>query len=171
MKKKLILMLFVLTAMGSWAQMVKPFTVNSTGGSAALGGNVYDWSFAEMTLINTAVSGNLIVTQGLLQPIDPNVGTDELPTLSEGVKIFPSPTIDLLNLETSLNLPGRLSYQLMDMTGKMVANDELKVVNGKTLTTVSLELYPAGEYLLRVTFLSNTGRGNFNQTFKIQKIQ
>jgi hypothetical protein len=171
MKKKLILSLFVLAALGSWAQMVKPFAVNSTGGSATLGGNIYDWSFAEMTIVNTATASNLIVTQGLLQPIDPNVGTDEFPLIPEGVKVYPSPTIDLLNLETSFNLTGRLKYQLMDMAGKVVTGDDLTVVKGNTLTTLSLAAYPPGEYLLQVVFLSQTGNGNYNQTFKVQKLQ
>jgi hypothetical protein len=171
MKKKLILMLFVLAALGSWAQMVKPFTVNSTGGTATLGGNTYEWSFAEMTLVNTTAASNLIVTQGLLQPLDLNVGTTELTALPGGLKVYPSPTFDLLNLETSFDLPGQLNYQVMDMAGKVVLRNELKLESGSTLTSLSLEPYPAGEYLLRVLFISRAGTGNFNQTFKIQKLQ
>jgi hypothetical protein len=171
MKKLLLVMLVVVPSLCGFSQMVKPFVVNSAGGSAVIGGNSYDWSFAEMVMISTTSNANLIVTAGLLQPIDPNVGVAELESSRGGVKVYPNPVDDLLNLESSFQAPGNLSYQLFDMAGKQLILESSNLQAGENLQKLSLKDFAPGNYLLKVIFSSDKTADNFMQTFKIQKVQ
>ena len=42
-------------------------------GSAIAGTNEFDWSIGEMTMVSTFETPGLIVTQGVLQPVDTNL--------------------------------------------------------------------------------------------------
>lgn len=170
MRKQYVLMFFLLLTILARAQMVKPFVVNSAGGSATVGGNVYDWSFAEMVMISTSVGTNMIVTAGLMQPIDPNVGTEELVQMAESVRVFPNPTSGAVNIETAFNQSGILKYQLLDISGRLLDKGEKDLDQGASLTDMDLSQKPAGDYLLRISFSSGSGKGIFQKTFKIQKL-
>ena len=170
MKHPLILLMMLLAALYANAQDARPFAVNSAGGSASIGGDTYEWSFAEMMLVNTAVSTNLIVTSGILQPADPFVGVEE-PILSNvPMKVYPNPTIDMISLATGFDEPGKLSLQLTDISGKRLDSKQSGISSGDQVTALSLEKYPAGEYVLIVNFKANNSR-NYNGIFKIQKLR
>lgn len=56
----------------SSAQSPGPYVVNSGGGSATTSsGHVYEWSIAEMTLVETMNTPQLWLTNGFLQPLQP----------------------------------------------------------------------------------------------------
>lgn len=150
--------------------MVKPFTVNSTGGTAIIGGDVYDWSFGEMVMINTAASANLIVTAGLLQPIDPNVEIPEPVNAGILLNAYPNPSSDQLFLDCKLIDAGFISIQLLDMTGRMLYQHSQELTSGSQLLSVPMTSYSPGDYLLR-TLLDDSSGKQYVKTFKIQKIQ
>jgi hypothetical protein len=169
MKNYLLLYLVLIAATG-WSQMVKPFTVNSTGGTAMIAGNVYDWSFGEMVMISTSASASLIVTAGLLQPIDPNVGTPEPVNAGMLLNAYPNPSSDQLFLECILNEEVYLDFQLFDMTGRILYQQSGEKATGNQVFTIPMESCPPGEYLLR-SLLTNFSGKQYLKTFKIQKIQ
>jgi hypothetical protein len=171
MKRNLILLFGLMAVFNGYTQSVTPSAYNCAGGSKVIGGNIYDWSFAEMMLVNTATSSNLIVTSGLLQPVDLNVGTEEFQAATGNVKVYPCPTVDLLNIETSFANSGKLDYQLLDMSGKLLLVNKASLSNGSNINFLSLSAYPAGEYVLRIVFSPENGISKFTQTFKVQKLQ
>jgi len=65
-------LLFILVLMAALttanAQILYPAVVNSTGGSDAQSGITYEWSVGEIALVETMIAGNVIITNGLLQP-------------------------------------------------------------------------------------------------------
>jgi hypothetical protein len=171
MKKNLILLFGLMAVFNGYTQSVTPSAYNCAGGSKVIGGNIYDWSFAEMMLVNTATSSNLIVTSGLLQPVDLNVGTEVFQAATGNVKVYPCPTVDLLNIETSFANSGKLDYQLLDMSGKLLLVNKASLSNGSNINSLSLSAYPAGEYVLLIVFSPENGISKFTQTFKVQKLQ
>jgi hypothetical protein len=171
MKKHLLNILVLMIAVTGWTQMVKPFAVNSTGGTAVIGGNVYDWSFAEMVLTETAVSTNMIVTAGLLQPIDPNVEVPESIETSIIMNVYPNPASDQLFLESNLKEAGQFMIQMYDLTGRLIKDQSADIEVGSHLETIDMAQYTPGEYLLRVLFISVKPDSRYQQTFKIQKVQ
>jgi len=159
-----------ISTFAGYSQMVKPFTVNSAGGTATTGGIVIDWSFAEMMMINTASGGNLIVTAGLLQPIDPNVGSPELTEDIYQLRAYPNPVADQLFLESQLPEAAELTCQLLDITGKQVECRKVQAQAGTQIEGFSLFDYPSGDYLLRVIIQTDSPARSGSKTFKIQKV-
>jgi hypothetical protein len=73
MKAKLSISAILLLAVYcSRAQSIAPAVINSGGGWALAGGYVIEYNFGEMMAIQTAITPNLVVTQGLLQPFSLN---------------------------------------------------------------------------------------------------
>jgi hypothetical protein len=74
--KKSITTMMVLLLMGSlsksYSQSIAPSVINSGGGSAPAGNYIIEFNFGELVAIGTAVTANLVVTQGLLQ-VTPNL--------------------------------------------------------------------------------------------------
>lgn len=171
MKKILIVFFGVCASLAVHSQSISASAYNCAGGSKVIGGNTYEWSFAEMLLVNTAVNPNIIVTSGVLQPVDLTVGTEEYPAVSGKVNVYPCPTADLLNIETAFDNSGKLNYQLMDITGKMLIVNQAALSSGSNVNTISLSRYPAGEYLLRILYSPESGASKYTETFKVQKLQ
>jgi hypothetical protein len=77
-------------------------TVNVTSHTATIHGIVYDYSIGEMTMIATVRNNNLIITQGIIQPINASLKiNDEVikTDLIDFVKIYPNPIKNLLFVE------------------------------------------------------------------------
>ncbi len=170
MKKILFILLGLMAVFYVRAQSITPSTCNSAGGSNTIGGNLYEWSFGEMLVINTSIGSNVIVTAGLLQPSDPNVGIAELPLITGRVNVYPSPTSDLLNIETAFQTAGKFSYRFTDLDGKILGIDEFSLSTGSNTRSLSVSRFPAGEYLLTIIYSPEKTSGKFVQTFKVQKI-
>ncbi len=170
MKRNLIVVFWLMASFVGHSQSVMPSAYNSAGGSKVIGGNTYEWAFAEMMLVNTAVTPNVIVTSGVLQPVDPNVGLEDLQAIKGQVNVFPSPTTDLLTIETTFDNSGKLYYLLIDLSGKTISSNIASLTSGTTTNTLSLSTYPAGEYLLRILYLPVCNSAKYTQTFKVQKI-
>lgn len=62
------------------AQDSLPFTINAAGGYSGVSGQLYDFNFGEMTVVNTFSTGSYLLTQGFLQPylitVNLNTATD-----------------------------------------------------------------------------------------------
>lgn len=143
-------------------------TLNSAGGSQIVGGNVHSWSVGEMTVVNTATSGNITVTHGVLQPANgPTAVTDAiLPGLFE---VFPNPTTEAVRFRYQFPQPGELICTLLDVTGKSVWSQRYPA-SARGEEIISLQAFTAGTYLLRVQLTDN--RKEVSATsYTIQKIR
>jgi hypothetical protein len=70
MKKTFSILFIVPFAIGNFAaaQSLQARVVNSGGNSTKVGNFTLEWNFGEMTSVQTLSSGNIVLTQGLLQP-------------------------------------------------------------------------------------------------------
>jgi hypothetical protein len=140
-------------------------TVNVTSHTATIHGIVYDYSIGEMTMIATVRNNNLIITQGIIQPINASLKiNDEVikTDLIDFVKIYPNPIKNLLFVE--LIEIENANIQLFDALGKIIL--ETKISAPKT--TIDLTSYANGNYYL-VAFNSKDKR--LKKSFKIQKLK
>jgi hypothetical protein len=164
MYKTLFLSFCCLLALDSEAQT----TINATGNSATIQGNVFEYSIGEMVLVNTTTSANLIVTQGLLQPT--NNATKQtthldLSSIEHQVLVFPNPTENILFVQPTLGLVVN-SILVFDATGKQIFT-MLK----PTLATkykLNLTSFATGNYFLAINTSDALGNEKV-QSFKIQK--
>lgn len=164
----LVFLMGIAAAASAHAQSVGPTTLNATGGTGAVSGNTYEWSIGEMVLVHTAISANLIITQGLLQPSPPPSGIKKTETLFADVTVYPNPAHDIIYLQPKLTGGGVLQYVLQDITGKVLKTGTVTLANGNEKQTITLEGYAAGRYMLTVHFSRNEQQ--YQNNFKIEKL-
>jgi hypothetical protein len=74
--------------------------------------------------------------------------------------VYPNPTVDLLTLNVGNFNYSNTTYQLFDLTGKLLLDKKITA----NVTTISMQLYPQAIYLLNVIDNKNSIK-----TFKIIK--
>lgn len=171
MKKTIILSIFGCTAIAvpNVRGQSGPDVINSSGGYAVVSGRTYEWSIAEM-VVTTEVGGSVIVTQGLLQPIDSALTSVPVTSIpSSQLSVYPNPTKSIVNISFDAPASGNLSYRLLDMTGRLIVEDNNPVPKGSnTVKQVDLAKLANANYMLQVLYTE--GDKSSSSTFKIQKI-
>jgi hypothetical protein len=169
MKKKiLILCSACLCTSFAWSQSIGPSTINITGGSATISGNTHEFSIGEL-LVETATGANIIVTQGVLQPIPKPTGIDDKDFFADHLDIFPNPAEEVVFLQPSFSSGGKLSYHLYDALGRSIEQAEFTLLTGKEKQTIRLKHLAASTYMLNISFLQKGE--TYNTAYKIQKLQ
>lgn len=152
-----------------FAQSLSPSILNSAGGTAVVGTRTHEWSVGEMVLVETAASGPVTVTQGLLQPgYSDHLAIEESASgLQEHLLLYPNPTTGSIYLQPDLAESSRLQYRVLDLSGKVFALREAWLYTGKETQTVDLGGYASGMYLLQVEWQQN-GKSR-RAVYKIEK--
>lgn len=171
MKKNYFLWILILCSAISVAnaQSIGPSTLNASGGSATAGGNTYEWSVGEMTLVSTATSASVIVTQGVLQPVQSTNGVGTIDnTMYQYMDVYPVPTSSMLYLQPHFTGGGTLQYSLLDVTGKTIVKEEVTLHTGKEKQSIDLNRLAAANYMLVVHFTGNDGQRTAAYTIQKQ---
>ena len=133
-------------------------TVPASGGEATGGGGTSSYSVGQITY-TTDNGTNGSVAKGVQQPYEISIVTGiEATNINLELSVYPNPTTDRLTLavkDTELN---NLKFQLYDLSGKLIQQDQLRDQS----TQISMQSLSAGTYLLKVS--DNT------KTIKIFKI-
>lgn len=98
----------------------------ATGGDASGSGGSVNYSIGQIAYItNYSATGS--VAQGVQQPYEISVITsiDEATGISLNLTAYPNPTIDFLTLKIADTKIESLSYQLYDVTGKLLEEKEI----------------------------------------------
>lgn len=151
-------------------QSIGPSTLNGTGYTATLGGNTYDWSVGEMTMVSTFTGPAVIVTQGVLQA-DPAATISGIPGLSmaQQLQVFPNPASSIVNLRFTSAIAGELNYKLIDVTGKTMVACNIDAKPGITSEQMDISYLAAATYMLNVSF--TTGDKQERNSYKIEKLK
>lgn len=154
----------------SYAQSIGPATFNSSGGSATASGNTFEWSFGEMTAVHTATAANIIVTQGVLQPL---AGPSRIVTAKYAdaamLKVYPVPAQNVVYLQPAFTSGGTLQYSLLDATGKSILKQSAGLKSGTERQSIDMTALPSGNYMLQVQYADT--HVPYTNVYKIQKIQ
>ncbi len=160
--KKLKLSTLLLLGLGLIGQAQE--TVPATGGNASGSGGSASYSIGQMVYTtNTGTNGS--VAQGVQQPYEISVitGIEEAKGISLNCSAYPNPTIEFITLKVDASATlsiQLLSYQLYDISGKLLEN---KKIEGNETSIVMSNLVPAS-YFVKVI------QGNKEvKTFKIIK--
>ncbi len=172
MKRAILLIpLTIATAISAHAQSVGPATLNATGGTQIIGSNEFDWSVGEMTLVSTFSNANIIVTQGLLQPVGSDkTGVANNVAIGNQLKVFPNPASSVLSFQYISQRPGTLEYRMVDMTGKASISRTINIVQGNNEEQIDLTHLSCATYFLEVTVNSGSSSAE-SISYKIQKIK
>lgn len=153
----------LLIPMAAWGQR----TVNASGGSGNIGGDVYAYSIGELTRVGTATGGNLTVTEGVLQGSpDTGSGIGEA-TAGDVMRLWPNPVEDLLYLQPALPGGGELTLRLLDDAGHQVMAREIQLGAGTEQQQIDMASLAVGTYFLTATL--RNGDRHYRKTFKVMK--
>lgn len=145
-KKTIVFGLFCLSLTPSIAQRG---TVATGGDFSDFGGSIA-YSIGQI-VYTTYSTGSGSMAQGIQQPIEISVllGIDDK-TIGLSMQAYPNPTTDYLNLTVSSLENLALSYQLIDVTGKLLENKNIT----STSETIEFKNLPKSSYFVKV--LNNT---------------
>jgi hypothetical protein len=135
-------------------------SINASGGVATGSGGSVSYSVGQLTY-NTYTGSNGTITQGVQQSfeISETLSVDNTAILLEA-SIFPNPTTDYLNLRLKDTNVSELSFQIIDITGKLITTKKLVTSN----TIIQMDYLPATTYFMTVFRNQKTIK-----TFKIIK--
>ncbi|NQY09263.1 MAG: T9SS type A sorting domain-containing protein [Flavobacteriales bacterium] len=158
MKKTLVGLAIIASALININALQAQETVPATGGEATGEGGTSSYSVGQITY-TTDNGTNGSVAKGVQQPYEISIVTGiEATNINLELSVYPNPTTDRLTLavkDTELN---NLKFQLYDLSGKLIQQDQLRDQS----TQISMQSLSAGTYLLKVS--DNT------KTIKIFKI-
>lgn len=162
----LIIALFACGSMVLNAQSIERQVIGSTGGYASANGVSVSFTVGE-PVIETAVSGNVVLTQGFQQPDDLTVGIEDVKSVSVNYTVFPNPTENMINVELTSDVPASVMLTLYDIHGRKVeALDHVIEVNGTVNERMDLSQLAPAQYMLLMSDVA----GNVLKTFKVQKV-
>ena len=120
-------------------------SVNASGTNASGSGGTVSYSVGQVVYTtNTGASGS--VAQGVQQPFEISVvtGLEEAKGINLSVTAYPNPTTDYLTLSISEFEISNLTYQLYDISGKLLQNE--KITGNQTSIAMS-NLVPANYFV------------------------
>jgi len=169
--KKVYYLSFLLLVAGFTArgQSIGPSVMNSAGGNGTAGGNSFSWSMGEMALVSTVSSGNIVVTQGVLQPSEMPTGIHQSTLPADALHVFPNPSAGVLYIQPEFNRAVKLDYTLMDVTGKVIFSRNTSLPDGKERQAIDLSTLANGHYVLHVNV--QVQKQDYQAVYKIEKLQ
>ena len=170
-------LLFFLTggiffSLASFSQSVSPATLNTTGGSLIYTFYRFEWSFGEATAIETMSSGNIVVTNGVLQPytLTPATVNPYTPWGREEIKILPNPTRDWIEIDFFSKQQGKVTLTLYDESGRVMTTKAFDYFGIDRIEKMNLSRFPSGQYFLNIQLAPTGTSVRKTGTFKVQKL-
>lgn len=158
MKNKKVKVCVLLLGLGLTAQAQQAST--ATGGNASGSGGTVAYSVGQIVYTtSTGISGS--VAQGVQQAyeISTTLGIDNH-SINLELTAYPNPTTNFLTLYIVNNELSTLSFQLLDLTGKLIENRKIT----SNSETIAMENLPTAIYFLKVV-----NNNKELKTFKIIK--
>ncbi len=170
MRKRKLKTLFVLALLllgaRTYSQSVIPFITNVAGGSYDDASSYarFEWSLGELTLIESFVSSDIAVTHGVLQPCTEKVGASPFSLLfAPGeYRLFPNPTTSQFELNFFVRMPGQMTLELLDMTGRSLEKRSFRYNCCGRIERFDLSGYPNGTYMIMATLQPDRNRPGDN---------
>ncbi|MBL4861748.1 MAG: T9SS type A sorting domain-containing protein [Crocinitomicaceae bacterium] len=120
--------------------------VPTTGGDATGPGGSSSYSVGQV-VYTTYTGTNGSVAQGVQQPYEIYTAVGlEVTEINLDLVAYPNPTSDALTLIIGKYDNEKLTYQLVDLNGKLLTNGQ--VVN--QTTTINMQDYPVSTYLMQI---------------------
>jgi hypothetical protein len=145
--------------------------LNTSGSSTVVNQMVHEWSIGELLSVYTYSTSSIIVTEGILQPVNLVTSIDEssLDQSLSMITVYPNPTMDFVNIQVEDGVSGKVVYTVRDLSGRVVQQQEADAQNGQNSIAVDFTQVVKGQYTLQIQF--NKDGAAINKTYNIQKIR
>jgi len=127
----------------------------------------HSYIIGEMTLVHSARSSQLTVTQGTLQPTEQTLGVEDVTDWVKDIKIYPNPVRETLYIDTYVNIGSEFSYRLVDLNGRLLYSSKKKINNDKQQHSLDMGMYQTGTYILDAEIMHEGKKAT--QRFKVVK--
>jgi len=142
-KKTLISLGFIIFGLGS---LEAQESLTAAGGEAISLGGTLSYSVGQIiTTTDSNVSGSISTGVQQAYEIFLVTGINEN-SINLRTSVYPNPTTDFLKLEVESESLYGLTYELFDLSGKLVASQKVN----DTQTSIDIESFSKATYLLRV---------------------
>lgn len=138
------------------AQLVKPYILNSGGGTTS---NT-EWSIGESMAISTFNNNNINLSLGLLQSMNNLVTSlnDFGPIVfGDQISISPNPSFSKVKMIFKMKKPGKALVKIYNSTSKLFKTIELNEISVLDNKTIELEDLPVGVYFFQINFQPLSG--------------
>ena len=141
--------------------------VNSSGGTVVIDSNVHEWSIAEMAMVSTLTSSELVLTQGLLQPFQTSLSINNPSGLTSELFVSPNPAEETVNFRITNSNGAKVDYRLMNIIGQVILLGQVANQSETINQSIDISRLATGTYLLNVSITQ--GNNHHNQTIKVIK--
>lgn len=134
-------------------------------------GNVtVSYTIGEMTAVESLQKNGLLITQGVLQPLqNGNANPDVYDCFSQSeIKVYPNPNPGIFTLQLSLLKKGSIKTMLVDAAGKLIQTD-LFSYNSFTTKKYDINRLANGIYFLQIFFTAEGELKERKCNYSIQK--
>lgn len=148
------------------AQSLERQVIASTGGYSEANGVSLSFTVGE-PVIETAVSGSVVLTQGFQQPDDITTGINDKPSVTVNYTVFPNPTANTITIDLQSDKNVEVELALYDLGGQRISMLDRKTrVEGTAQEEMDLTNLAAAQYILVLSDVN----GKPLKNFKVQKI-
>lgn len=144
----------------SFAQTISPSVINVGGLNTKTASFSLDFSIGEQSSITQyTASTSLGLTGGFLQAFSPLVtGLTRSPSNRElTLMLYPNPAADYTTLRGVLSTPGQLSFQLIDIQGRVLQSHPQQYFQNAVEKEFSISELAAGMYFIRLIYAGEDG--------------
>jgi hypothetical protein len=135
-------------------------SVNASGGNSTGSGGSFSYSVGQIDYVSV-IGSNGSLSQGVQQAFEIfTLGTDNFPTITLQVIVYPNPTVNNLTLKIDNYSSENLLILLYDVFGKVIFQQKIT----QNETAITMENLQAANYFLHVS-----DKGKSIKTFKIIK--
>lgn len=163
--KIIFLFFFFVFSIYGKAQPINPSVIATTGGNISNSINTLTWTLGE-TVIQNIQSSNNYLSQGFQQPNYMVIPSVENTTSLFDVKVFPNPSVDILNIIINSDNEFLIEIILTDINGKTLFWKKDNTSAKQHTFIYDISSLATASYFLKIT---NT-KENISETFKIQKV-
>uniref|UniRef100_UPI0040484530 T9SS type A sorting domain-containing protein n=1 Tax=Algoriphagus sp. TaxID=1872435 RepID=UPI0040484530 len=151
---------FLCVSIPSLAQSLSPSVINVGGLNTKAASFSLDFSIGEQSSITQyTASPSLSLTAGFLQAFSPLVtGLTRSPSNREvTLMLYPNPAADYTTLRGVLSAPGQLSFQLIDIQGRVLQSHPQQYFQNAVEKEFSIAELAAGMYFIRLIYAGEEG--------------
>lgn len=161
MKKHVLFLIIFSSIEYSPAQTLSPELTSTSGNTFTNGISQLDWTLGE-PLVASLNDGNNLLTQGLHQN-NLIITTVENSDADYSLTIFPNPTSDIVQLQSSTSRDENIVMALYNAAGELLLT---RYSNLNIVPQINLSKYSCGSYLLKIE--DRTTKGKSYQIIKLK---
>jgi len=162
-----LLVLFIGSSLSGFSQEKSQSVIASAADISKAGNVILEWTVGEPA-VETLSNSAAIYTQGFHQPLlevqKMSTGRD-LASVKDIVRVYPNPSTAIINVQLQKATPEALVVSLIDVSGKVLLNNNLPA--NSTILKINVSRLSQGAYILRIT----NAQGNIQGNYKIIKAQ